>query len=58
LAFFDGVHWAIVVLLVATGLVTDPIARAFGRFRYRVAWWLRITGAHASDWLKARMRRR
>jgi len=47
-----------VILLVATGLVTDPIIRAFGRFRYRVAWWIRVSGSHVSDWLKARTRRR
>jgi len=58
LAFFDDVHWTIVILLVVTGLITDPMIRAFGRLRYRVAWWIRISGSHASDWLKARTRRR
>jgi hypothetical protein len=53
----DRIHWAIVVLVVAIGLVTDPVLRSLGRLRYRAAWWWRIAGLHLNDWMKARTRR-
>jgi hypothetical protein len=51
----DGIHWVVVVFVVAIGLVTDPVLRSIGRLRYRAAWWFRIAGLHLSDWVKARM---
>jgi hypothetical protein len=55
---YEFIQWALVVVVLALGVVTDPLVQRMAEARYRLGWFVRDFYVRASEWIALTRKRR